>query len=91
MKIKVAPSGSPPIASEYELSSSPAEYGQGICTLHRSLEWKLMVKMGLEVEYSVLVLTHEEALHAVTAKLLHRIIQNDSILHLGDICALMGF
>lgn len=91
MKIKVAPVGTPPLQAEYNNNSTPSEYGAGICTLHRSLEWKLMMKLGLEVEYTVQVLTHEQALHATTAKLLHRIIQNDPILHLGDICALMGF
>lgn len=90
MRIKVASVNSPPLGGEYNRNSTPSSYTSGICTLHRSREWQMANKLGLEIEYTIQVLTHEQ-LHATIAKVKHRTVMNDRLLHLSDICALLGF
>jgi hypothetical protein len=54
LKIEVARKGTKPLAADYDAGSSPAQYYDGVCSLHRSMEWKMM-------------LTHEQLHETITA------------------------
>lgn len=79
--------------AEYnENSTSPAGYvcDENTCLLFNSPEWSMADKLGLEIEYTSIVLTHEQ-LHHTIGKILGRQPRNEKLIHLGDICSLLGF
>jgi hypothetical protein len=97
MEIKIMPHGELP--ADYGDESSPAGYVimDKVCGLYRSKEWDMMVKLGLEIEYTTLILTHEQ-IHETTYEIYWRYkhkkfhnIKRERLLHKSDICALMGF
>jgi len=102
LEIEVAAKGTPMLKAVYESSSSPAGYerdkgGYGVCVLHKSIEWKMMVKLGLEEDYMTQVLTHEQlhdCIYQIYLRYVRKRLRNPSrerLMHKGDICALLGF
>lgn len=100
MEIKVAPKGTKPLKSDYDLGSSPSGYvvGERLCEFHRSIEWKIMVKLGLEIEYMTLILTHEQALHETAWDIYwryqrkrRRSVWKERLVHKSDICVFLGY
>lgn len=71
---------------------SPAHYYKGVCFLNKCLnnEWDLMIALDLEIEYMTQVLTHEN-IHLLECKFQRSSTKPDKLLHISDICALVGF
>lgn len=71
---------------------SPAMYFEGKCILNKckNKEYDLMVALDLEVEYMTIILNHEQ-IHLLICKMFHTTWTKDKLIHLQDVCALVGF